>query len=134
MLCTLKRLETGPQGTFGVIKIRDNIFYTGELPWRDNLSNISCVPPGSYEVRETFSPRFRRLLYQVINVPNRENIRIHPANLMGGEGYLCQLNGCIALGEKLGTIEKQKAILISAPAVTKFMSLLNHQPFTLEVV
>lgn len=49
-------------------------------------------------------------------------------------GYKAQLNGCIALGEKLGTIEGQRAILLSASAMRKFETALNYEPFELEVI
>lgn len=75
-------------------------------------------------------------MYEVVGVPKRSGIRKHSANFMGAkdEGFRCQLNGCIALGEKLGWIEKQKALLISAPAVRRFESFMNREPFELEVV
>jgi hypothetical protein len=48
-------------------------------------------------------------------------------------GYRRQLNGCIALGERLGWLEGQKALLLSAPAVRRFEEYMGHRPFTLEV-
>lgn len=75
-------------------------------------------------------------MYLVDGVPQRVGIRKHPANLMGdrGLGFKAQLNGCISLGEKLGWIEKQKAILISAPAVRRFETYMDHKPFELEII
>jgi hypothetical protein len=35
------------------------------------------IPPGIYPLRRTWSPRFRKLLPLVDNVPDREGIRIH---------------------------------------------------------
>lgn len=135
-LITLQRLETSDEGTFGRIDLVGGPpFYTGELPWRDNASNISSIPPGLYRCRWTFSPRFNRPLYLVEGVEARTGVRFHPANLMGdvGQGFKAQLNGCIALGERLGWIEGQKAVLLSQPAVRKFETLLNHEDFTLEI-
>lgn len=132
----LERFETSDQGTFGRIQIGNETFYTGELPWRDNASNISCIPSGLYECRFTMSARFKRRMYLVSGVNNRSGIRIHSANLMGAKdlGYRCQLNGCISLGERLGVIEGQKAILVSSPAVRRFESLMNGQNFILEII
>lgn len=132
----LERFETSDQGTFGRIRIYDKIFYTLELPWRDNANNLSCIPAGVYDCDFTMSARFKRKLYLVQAVNNRTGIRIHPANLAGDKtlGYKCQLNGCIALGEKLGAIDGQKAILISQPAVSKLEILLKGQSFKLEVI
>lgn len=75
-------------------------------------------------------------MYLVEGVPNRTGIRKHAANLMGDKnlGYTAQLNGCIALGEKLGFIDKQKALLLSAPALRRFENLMERKSFMLEIV
>lgn len=74
-------------------------------------------------------------MYLLLGTDPRAGIREHPANLMGDEtlGYRRQLNGCIALGEKLGWIDRQKALLVSAPAVRRFEAFMQWQPFTLEI-
>lgn len=134
-LVTLIRHETSEQGTFGRIDLPEGSFFTGELPWRDNRNDFSCIPTGSYISRVTFSPAFHRGLYLVAPVETRSGIRIHPANFMGDKlfGFHCQLNGCIALGEKIGWMDGQKSVLLSAPAVRKFQSIMKNQPFKLEV-
>lgn len=83
----------------------------------------------------TYSPRFKKRLYLVGPVEGRVGIRIHPANLMGAKdkGFASELLGCIALGEKMGWIGKQKALLVSSPAVRQFQNLLENEPFTLEI-
>lgn len=132
----LQRFETSDQGTFGKIRIEDETFYTLELPWRDNSRNISCIPAGIYECNFTVSAHFKRTMYLVDGVNNRTGIRIHSANLAGDKtlGLKCQLNGCIAIGERIGKIEGQKAILLSGPAVRKFENLMNRESFLLEVI
>jgi len=132
----LIRLESGNQGTFGNLYAKGEKFYSGELPWRENKSSISCIPPNNnYLCLWTFSPRFKRNVYLVSNVINRFGIRKHSANLMGdiALGYKAQLNGCIALGEKLGWIDGQKAVLLSAPAIRRFETLMEGKSFILEV-
>lgn len=141
----LERLESGAQGTLGRIWARGATgvlrLYTGELPWRDNAPNVSCIPPapgGEPVIRRcvwTWSPRFRRFMYLVLGTAPRAGIRKHPANLMGDArlGFRAQLNGCIALGERLGWIDGQKALLLSAPALRRFESHMGHAPFTLEI-
>lgn len=132
----LQRIETGDQGTFGQLVARGLAFFSGELPWRNNAPSISCVPPGTYRCIFTNSPRFGRALYLLAPTDPRTGIRVHPANLMGdsGKGLRCQLNGCIALGEKLGWIAGQKAVLLSAPAVRRLEEAFGGKPFTLEIV
>lgn len=132
---TLTRMESSDEGTFGRINGPGISFYTGELPWRENQSNISCIPSGIYRCVYSYSPHFGRQLYEVEMVPGRFGIRIHSANFMGDKslGKLCQLNGCIALSERRGRLEHQKALLVSASAVRRFESVLDYQPFILQV-
>lgn len=131
----LTRADSSDQGTFGRIVAPGISLFTGELPWRDNQPSISCIPEGLYRVVWTFSPRFRRFMYLVDGVVSRSGIRKHPANLMGDAalGFKSQLNGCIALGERLGWMDGQKAILLSMPAVRRFEETMRRQPFTLEI-
>lgn len=75
-------------------------------------------------------------MYLLLGTDPRAGIRKHPANLMGDDtlGYRRQLNGCIALGERLGWIDRQKALLVSAPAVSRFERHMERKDFTLEIV
>jgi len=114
-------------GTFGQLIMSGFECHTLERPWRDNQSSISSIPAGKYNCYWTYSPRFKKRVYLVDGVPNRSGIRIHPANLYS------QLNGCIALGEKLGQIEGKPAILLSQPAVRNFETLWDGKPFRLEI-
>lgn len=131
----LERFESGDQGTFGKIIVDGEVFYTGELPWRDNKNDTSCIPPGIYKCAWSMSARFRKKMYLVGPVEKRSGIRKHSANLMGDRalGFKAQLNGCIALGEKLGWIEGQKALLLSAPAMRRFEKKMKYETFILEI-
>lgn len=132
----LERLETGDHGTFGRILFGGLARYTGELPDRGNAPNISCIPAGRYRGLWTFSPAFKRFMYLLEPVDRRSGIRVHAANYMGdaGRGFKKQLNGCVALGERLGWMDGQKAVLLSAPAVRLFETTLKREPFDIEVI
>ena len=121
----LVRVYSDSWGTFG--RLEPLGLFTCELPWLGNAAGKSCIPPGSYKLALTWSPRFRKPLYLVGGVEGRAGIRIHPANLPS------QLNGCIALGEKLGTLEGRRAVLVSAPAVRRFMEWAAGRPLEMEV-
>ena len=131
----LLRCETSDQGTFGILEAPGLRLYTGELPWRDNAANISCIPGGNYQAVWSYSFHFKRPMYALIHVPSRAGIRIHSANLMGdaAKGFRSQLNGCIALGEAVGAMRDQRALFASAPAVRRFEALMAQRPFMLEV-
>lgn len=129
----LTRIDQSDQGTFGRLVLGDLAVFTGELPWRDNASSISCIPVGEYVAYFTMSNRFHRMMCLVANVPNRAGIRVHSANFMGGAGHKCQLNGCIALGLRLGVMDGQKCLLLSKPAVRAFDNLMLGKRFILEI-
>lgn len=67
---------------------------------RNNQKNVSRVPAGTYPLVLEYSPKFKRMLWELKNVPNRSECKIHPSN------YWDQLNGCIAPGIDLRDIDK----------------------------
>ena len=75
-----------------------------ELPWKENKNKISCIPKGSYKVTTTFSNRFKKDMWLLLDVPNRSGIRIHSAN------YSIELEGCIALGLQKVDIDNDKTM------------------------
>lgn len=124
---TVIRTLTSPTGTFGVIQFPGESLYTVERPWLENRGGVSCIPTGLYRCRWTLSPRLKKFTYEVLNVPNRTGIRIHAANFPN------QVIGCIALGERIGTIDGRSALLLSAPAVRRFNLTMAQKEFQLEV-
>ncbi len=130
---TLYRVRTSPQGTWGILVYGNVKFYTLELPWHDNKPNISCIPDGEYVVDWTYSPHFKRNVF-LINTKKRTGVRIHSANFAGDNPpYHKQLNGCLALGEKIGMMDGQLAIFVSKSAVRRFEKLMNKESFKLEI-
>lgn len=136
---TLTRLETSDQGTFGCLQfLKDGwleSFYTGELPDRNNRPGISCISTGVFKVDRVDWIKHNKKVFMLLNVEGRGGILIHAANYMGDvlKGLKTQLQGCIALGERLGVMEGQKALLLSAPAIRRFEALMDGKPFELEI-
>ena len=62
---------------------------------RNNKQSGSNVPSGIYPLVLEYSPKFNMDLYELKDVPNRAECKIHASN------YWHQLNGCIAPGLKL---------------------------------
>jgi Family of unknown function (DUF5675) len=80
-----------PEGTNGKIFYKGHLMmYSIELPWKDNHAGVSCIPEGRYVLIKRWSPKFSWHL-QLMNVPQRNYILIHPAN-----DALQELKGCIA--------------------------------------
>ncbi len=134
----LQRTEYTPHGTFGRVSVdkRSWNLFSGELPWRENQHDVSCIPAGIYECSWGYSPKFQRFAYRVEDVPERSGILIHSANYMGDVklGFKSDLNGCIALGGCFGFFANQKVLLQSRDAVRRFETYLAEEPFFLEIV
>lgn len=81
--CTLGRLS------FGNFKC-----FTLELPWNNNLNDISCIPEGKYEAFKRKSPK-NGLCVELKSVKGRTNIQIHSGN------YTRQIEGCILTGDSI---------------------------------
>ncbi len=99
----LSRLKDTGKETLGFLRIaigRDSLsLQTLELPWRNNKTDISCIPVGVYAYEKWFSPSFNTAVFRLLHVPGRTNILIHPAN------FVRQLKGCIAPGLSLKDID-----------------------------
>jgi hypothetical protein len=83
-----------------------------ELPWRNNLPDISCIPTGLYYVKKTNSPKFGSDTFEVMAVPGRKYIRIHPGN------FTRQIEGCILLGERFADIDNDDITDVTNSRVT----------------
>lgn len=71
----------------------------------------TCIPFGEYKVEVTYSPKFKRELPILLEVPNFEGIRIHRGN------YIKDTLGCILVGDlginnniKNSTITEKKLV------------------------
>ena len=132
----LYRLKESDEGTEGILIYPEQGFecYTLELPDRGNQRNISRIPAGVYPTQLIVSGHFGRV-YWVRNVPNRSSILIHSGNWGGdvAKGYKSHIQGCILVGQKMGWIQKQRAILFSAPARSEMLRALQEKDFTLDI-
>lgn len=81
----------GEKGTNGTLRYQGKVIcHTIELPWRNNLRRLSCIPPGLYKLKKKVFHKHGEQI-GVLNVLNREAILIHAANDAERE-----LLGCIA--------------------------------------
>jgi len=86
---TIRRVFSGDLGTFGVFEYRGVLLCSAELPWRDNKTNISCIPAGTYPIEKINWEKYR-----VKDVPGRTLINIEIGNWPEKESQ-----GCIFLGD-----------------------------------
>lgn len=137
MTLTLTRTKTGSSGTFGLLSLSNGInLFTGELPWKNNLPNVSCIPAGTYHAALAYMPHFQRNMYLLESIPSRNSVFIHPGNWCGDVslGLKSDVLGCICLGESLGILAGQDAVVNSGEAVENFMEFLNGAEFDLTIV
>lgn len=112
-------------GTFAVFDENKKILFkceSIERGWQDNKRMISCVPEGEYPIVLEYSDRFKKDLWELKDVPNRSECKIHSAN------YARQLNGCIALGESRVDIDGDgnKDVTNSIKTVNKFNEIMGN--------
>jgi len=136
----LHRLNSTDQGTYGVLAMNGQWWYTLELPDKDNRPNVSRIPSGEYLVTRRYSPSFKKELYWVHAVPGRSFILLHGANFAGDieKGWQSHLQGCITLGKKIGKFTNkfgvlQKCVMSSQQAIREFESYLNKESFKLVI-
>lgn len=124
---TLTRDTDNGKQTTGTLTADGFKCSTLERPWLDNKKNVSCIPKGKYHVVFSFSPKFMKGTYEILNVPNRSGVRFHSGN------FVFDVEGCILLGNGYKDIngDGQLDIVNSRVAIKQFEDLLGRQPFTL---
>lgn len=127
----LIRLETGDDGTFGVLRIDGRVHcVTLEPPDEDNRQNVSCIPEGRYLCRRVHSRRYGNT-FEVADVPGRSHILFHPGNVVG------DTRGCVLVGRQFGLLRGDRAVLNSGRTFERFMELCkggDQFEFTIEDV
>ena len=68
-------------------------FTLEDLPQEIKVPGETRIPAGTYQVKITWSPRFKCLMPLLIDVPGFDGIRIHPGNSAE------DTHGCILVGE-----------------------------------
>ena len=128
MKLTLKRIALKPTYTIGKLYIDDNYFCdTLEDTVRDinkdgkfdngekKIKGKTAIPYGTYEIKWTYSPRFKKYAPQLMNVPSFEGIRIHSGNSSE------HTEGCLLLGEN----KKVGMVLNSKATIAKFCPIIK---------
>ena len=128
MKLTLKRIALRPTYTIGRLYVDGNYFCdTLEDTVRDldkdgkfdngekKVYAKTAIPYGTYEIKWTYSPRFKKYTPQLINVPSFEGIRIHAGNTSA------DTEGCLLLGEN----KQVGKVLNSRATINKFYPLIK---------
>jgi hypothetical protein len=121
MELTLNRIFLGSSATIGELYI-DKKYIADTLedrvrPEGEKVYGKTAIPEGTYEMVLSYSPRFKKILPEILNVPNFTGIRIHCGNSSADS------SGCILVGTWDG--EKEDWVSDSKVAFNKLMSLLQ---------
>lgn len=122
MELTLNRIFLGGSATIGELLINDkHLCDTLEdrvRPEGEKVYGKTAIPEGKYEIELTHSPRFKKILPEILNVPNFSGIRIHTGNSSK------DTEGCIIVGTWDG--EKEDWVGSSKIAFDELMTLLEE--------
>lgn len=115
----LDRIFKGPDYTIGKLYIDGEYFCdTLEDTVRDKkIPNKTAIPAGTYKVIVNTSPRFKRLLPRLLDVPGFEGILIHRGNTPE------DTSGCILVGEN----KVKGKVINSTPYEIKLVELLKDE-------
>lgn len=129
MKLTLKRIALRPTYTIGKLYIDDVYFCdTIEDTVRDlnkngkfdngekKIHSKTAIPYGTYEIKWTYSPRFKKYTPQLMDVPSFEGIRIHAGNTSA------DTEGCLILGEN----KQVGKVLNSRATINKFYQIIKE--------
>lgn len=129
MKLTLKRIALRPTYTIGKLYIDDVYFCdTIEDTVRDlnkngkfdngekKVHSKTAIPYGTYEIKWTYSPRFKKYTPQLMNVPSFEGIRIHAGNTSA------DTEGCLILGKN----KQVGKVLNSRATINKFYQIIKE--------
>ena len=126
MILEIKRVSSDDEGTLGVLYTEGFASYTLELPWRDNLPFVSCIPAGTYTAAlDEVSKIGGEYVIRFNEVSGRTGILIHVGNTAGDvyKSYESGVSGCIAVGYSQAKLHNQKAVLSSRKAMNELISL-----------
>jgi hypothetical protein len=133
MKLTLDRDVFGKEWTQGKLYV-DGVFFCYTLEDTDRWMEIggdkvyskTAIPRGEYQLKLTHSPRFKKVLPLLLDVPQFTGIRIHAGNSH------VDTDGCILVGMERS---ENGMVLQSKVAMVRLMDLLENtkEPVTIEV-
>jgi len=122
MKLTLNRNKSINGATIGELFVDDKfICYTLEDRIRPNGVKVyaeTAIPAGTYKILLTASPRFKRILPLLVNVPGFDGIRIHPGNKKE------DTEGCILPGTSVS--DDRSMVLNSRDAFNTLFTMMKN--------
>ena len=126
MKITVKRTFKGTEYTIGKLYI-DGHYFCDTLedtvrPANKKIAGKTAIPAGNYKVIKSYSPRFKKILPEILNVPNFTGVRIHAGNTAK------DTDGCILLG-----LNKTKGAVLDSQATMAYFMARTPNEFELTI-
>ena len=119
-IITVLRFDYSKNHTKSIIFVNDQFFCFGMEPENKFNNTIKgqrdLIPEGTYQIILSKSPKFKRVLPEILNVPNNSGIRIHPGN------FPSETSGCLILG----THFDENILFNSRKKVNEFIKILKE--------
>jgi hypothetical protein len=114
-------------GVFECVTLEDQV---REGP---KVKGETAIPEGTYEVLLTHSPRFKRTLPLLVDVPGFDGIRIHPGNTAD------DTEGCLLVGENVSNVSGKPFLIHSRAAFDRLYQKLvaaaaRREAMTIEII
>jgi len=129
----LNRVQGDDHQTLGYFSLYEgvNLIFdcvTLELAWKDNETNVSCIPKGTHKVTPRYSDKYTQH-FILEDVPNRKFILIHSGN------FNSDTEGCILLGTSFRKINQDSLLDITASrrATSELLFATDGEGFELTI-
>ena len=141
MKLTVKRVTLKPTYTIGKIYI-DGVYFCDTLEDQNrdhnkdgDLNDIgegkvygdTAIPFGTYKMILSYSPKFKRILPRLLNVPHFEGVLIHRGNTAK------DTHGCILVGKNT-EVGKVTSSTVWEEKLVKLLKDSGQKEFTVEIV
>lgn len=126
MIVKIVRTFKGAEYTIGKLYI-DNQYFCDTLEDTvrkdgEKVYGKTAIPSGMYRVKKTYSPRFKKVLPEILDVPNFSGVRIHAGNTAK------DTEGCVLLG-----LNKTKGAVINSQNAMAFFMDRTKDEFDLVI-
>ena len=126
MQVNVRRTFKGPDYTIGKLYL-DGHYLCDTLedtvrPAGTKIAGKTAIPAGTYKVKKTMSPRFKKILPEILNVPGFAGVRIHSGNTAA------DTEGCLLLG-----LNKAKGTVLESQATMAFFMARTPDSFDLTI-
>lgn len=126
MQINVRRTFKGPEYTIGKLYV-DGHYLCDTLedtvrPAGTKIAGKTAIPAGTYRVKKTMSPRFKKILPEIMNVPGFTGVRIHAGNTVA------DTDGCLLLG-----LNKAKGKVLESQTTMAFFMARTPDEFTLTI-